>query len=158
MSLPIVIAILVVVIDQITKFFAQKLLPVSGTVAVIKGIFHLTLASNQGAAFSILRGATPFFITVAVICILLMIFLFSRPKLLERTLGVRSGDLIVRLGFGLIAGGTLGNLIDRVRFGYVVDFLDFRVWPVFNVADSAITIGGILICYKMLFGSRKNRV
>lgn len=157
MPVSIVIAILAVVTDQVTKFFAQKLLPVSGTIAVIKGVFHLTLAGNQGAAFSILRGGTPFFIAVAVVCMFLMAFLLSKPKLLEKTLGVKADDLVVRIGFGLLAGGTLGNLIDRVRFGYVVDFLDFRVWPVFNVADSAITIGGILICYKMLFVGRKNR-
>ena len=70
---------------------------------------------------------------------------------------LRAGDGWIRFSLGLILGGACGNLIDRFRWGSVIDFLDFRVWPVFNVADSAITIGGILICYKMLF-SKKLRV
>ena len=155
MYLPIIIAVLIIVTDQVTKFLAQMFLSQSGSVPVIKGVFHLTLASNQGAAFSIFRGGTPFFIAIAVICVSLMIFMLSKPKILEQALGVKAGDFIIKIGFGLVAGGALGNLIDRVRFGCVVDFLDFRVWPVFNIADSAITIGGILICYKMLVSNRQ---
>lgn len=150
------ISILIVLLDQATKFAAQRFLTPSGSVPVIPGVFHLTLAHNQGAAFSMLEGGTPFFIAVSLFCIAAIIAMLGRPALLEKILGFGAADIWPRVCLGFVLGGAAGNLIDRLRFSYVVDFLDFRVWPVFNLADSAITIGGILICLRMFF-KKKSR-
>ncbi len=150
------ISILIVLFDQATKFAAQRLLGDSGSVPVIPGVFHLTLAHNQGAAFSMLEGGTAFFIAISLFCIVAIIAMLSRPALLKQALGFDTADVWAKVSLGLVLGGAAGNLIDRLRFSYVVDFLDFRVWPVFNLADSAITVGGILICLRMFFKKRSH--
>jgi signal peptidase II len=147
-SLPLACA--VVILDQATKYAAEKFLSHVSTFPLVAGVFHLTLARNQGAAFSILRGGTLFLVLVSVFCIAALILMLLVPKCCKHVLGFETGDTIVKVSLGLILGGACGNLIDRLRFSYVIDFLDFRIWPVFNFADSAITIGGILICLRML--------
>lgn len=138
-----VIVILTLSLDQLTKFAAIRNLSQGQTLPVVKGIFHFTLVSNRGAAFGMLKGQTPFFIFSALLAIALI---YQGLK------GTKSqGQALYRISLGLILSGAVGNLIDRLRFGYVIDFLDFRVWPVFNVADSAITIGAILLGYCICF-------
>ena len=100
---------------------------------------HLTLVHNRGAAFGILKGQLYLFIFTTIIAIILI----------YRSLKNTSCNLY-RVSLWLILAGAAGNLIDRVRFGYVVDFLDFRIWPVFNIADSAITIGAILLGWSII--------
>ena len=106
------------------------------------GVFHLTYVQNTGAAFGFLRGKTLFFIVVAVLVLGFIIFLAPRLSREKPLLG---------LVFGLLLGGALGNLIDRIRFGYVIDFLDFRVWPVFNIADMAIVVGVCFLIWEIWF-------
>lgn len=110
---------------------------------IIKNFFYLTYVRNYGAAFGMLQNKTYFLILSAVLMIALIIVFYHKiPR-----------NLFIRLSVGLILGGALGNLMDRIRLGYVVDFLDFKIWPfVFNIADSSIVIGTILLCYILLFG------
>jgi len=136
------IAILILCVDQLTKFIIHKNLLLNQSFPIIKGVFHLTLIHNRGAAFGILRNQIPLFIFTSVLAISLIYFYLKKDK--QKKLS------IITLSLSLILGGALGNLVDRIFLGYVVDFLDFRVWPVFNLADSAITMGAILFGYSIL--------
>jgi len=128
-------------LDQITKYFILTNLGLNDSVAVIRNSFHFTLVHNTGAAFGIFKDQTLFFISISIVSIIsIIIFLKKNTK----------SSTLIDIALALILGGALGNLLDRLRFGYVVDFLDFRVWPVFNVADSAISIGVFLALLSLL--------
>ncbi|GAG01261.1 unnamed protein product [marine sediment metagenome] len=135
------VAAVVFFLDQLSKFFAVRCLNPDESLAIIKDIFYLTLVRNTGAAFGIFKGATFFFIAIAIFAILAIIVYIRKAA---KTFFLNGAAL------GLILGGALGNLADRLRFGHVIDFLDFRIWPVFNVADSAVTIGAILLIISLL--------
>ncbi len=139
----------VLVLDQITKYIIQTRVRLHETIQVIPGFFNITHVRNKGAAFSLLSDASGqfrsiFFVTVTVAAIIVILMLIRKAH--ERLLIV---------AFSLIAGGAVGNLIDRLRYGEVVDFVQWYVrsyyWPSFNVADSAITIGVCLLAVDMLF-------
>jgi signal peptidase II len=140
MTLGIVFSILL--LDQLTKFLVLKNLALHETVPVIANIFHVSLVCNKGAAFGILRDQVPLFIGTAVFSIVLIIRTLKRHH--------RLGLTLYSLSLAFILAGALGNLIDRLRLGCVVDFLDFRIWPVFNIADSAITVGAVLLGLSIL--------
>lgn len=146
-----VLAAAVVAADQCTKWLARTLLH-PGERHAVTGFFNLVLAYNKGAAFSLFAGAqgwqTPLFAAIALLAAAVISVLLLRAPPRRR---------LWCLGLALILGGALGNLIDRLRYGYVVDFLDFHVgawhWPAFNAADSAITLGaGLLILESFLQG------
>ncbi|MFA5145521.1 MAG: signal peptidase II [Candidatus Omnitrophota bacterium] len=137
-----IIVSIVLSLDQLTKFLVTRSLEYNKSIPVIKGVFHLTLIHNQGAAFGILKNQVPLFIFTSVFAIILIFFNLKNNNSARR----RSYSI----SLGLILAGALGNLIDRLFLGYVIDFLDFRVWPVFNVADSAITAGAILLGWSIL--------
>jgi len=139
-------AILVLFLDQLSKHLAAKNLILNQSVPIIKGIFHLTLLHNRGAAFGILKNQVPLFIFISLFAIILIYFNLKKSRNKE--------NIVFNISLALILGGALGNLIDRLFLGYVIDFLDFRIWPVFNVADSAITIGAILLGYSILKSGR----
>jgi signal peptidase II len=130
--------LVIVIIDRVTKAAAVACLSTQNSIPVIPGIFHFTLAHNTGAAFSIMRGQTHLLIGVTVCAIVFIIAHFKKSSALER------------FSLSLILAGAVGNLIDRVFLGYVIDFIDFRIWPVFNVADSAITCGAVLLAWSLL--------
>lgn len=136
-----IVITVILFLDQLSKFIAVKNLSLHQSIPIIKGIFHLTLIHNRGAAFGILKNKLPLFIFTSVLAIILI---YQNLKNLHK-----KSD-IYNLSLSLILAGALGNLIDRICFGYVIDFLDFRIWPVFNIADSAITIGAILLGYSIL--------
>jgi len=146
----------ILILDQWTKYVAEGFLALGQSFPVINGVFHLTLTHNKGAAFSILKGSSFLFIAITILCLAAIIFILSDKNFFKKVFDLDSSNRMVRFSLAFVFGGACGNLIDRIRFSYVVDFLDFRVWPVFNFADSAITVGGILIFYKML-SSNKNR-
>jgi signal peptidase II len=112
----------------------------------VTGWLHLTHVNNTGAAFGIFQGQSFPLTLVGLlgICVLLLyaFFLYRRLPFLNNKLS--------EVALGLILGGTIGNLIDRLRLGYVTDFIDFHFWPAFNVADSAIVVGAIMFIYLML--------
>lgn len=132
----------VIVLDQLSKWpVLARFMP--GEQLEVTGFFNLVLVFNKGAAFSFLSGAsgwqTLFFLAIALGAAVAVSVLLLRA----------AGTRLFRLALALILGGALGNAIDRLRFGQVVDFLDFHLgawhWPAFNVADSAITVGALLL-------------
>lgn len=128
----------VVLIDRLLKVYIQGHFVPGQSLVVIPKMFHITYVLNPGAAFGLMSGQTWILIATAVIVIAGV--LYAQWKMVN-------APLILRLALGMIAGGALGNLYDRVKWGLVVDYLDFRVWPfVFNFADSMIVIGvGLLL-------------
>jgi signal peptidase II len=132
-------------LDQLSKFAANKFFILNQPLGVIKGVFYLTLVHNRGAAFGLLQECTWFFIATAAVAVICIVFKLRK----EKPPGLNNFAL------GLILAGALGNLTDRLVFGYVIDFLDFRVWPVFNLADSAITVGAVLLGWSILRGHGK---
>lgn len=135
--MPLGIGILVFVIDQLVKHLVVSTMHLGQSFPVIKGIFHITYVLNPGAAFGMLEHQRWFFIVVALVAVLLGVFFYRK---------LQQESILMRSGAGLLLGGAVGNLADRIQSGLVVDFLDFRVWPVFNIADIAICAGaGILI-------------
>ncbi|MFC1592468.1 signal peptidase II [Candidatus Omnitrophota bacterium] len=132
--------ITILIIDQLSKYIISHNFLPGQSVPLIKNFFHITYVLNRGAAFGIFKGQLFFFIIAAVGAIVFILVNLRRQKALQ-----------VKIALSLIASGAASNLIDRLRLGGVIDFLDFRVWPVFNIADSAITIGAILLAYSMLF-------
>lgn len=133
------ITLFIVFIDQLTKFLASKNLEFNQSITVFKNIFHLTLTKNTGAGFGILKGWNLLLILISIAVIIIILYYYTK---------IKEKELMLQILAALVLGGTIGNLIDRARFGYVTDFLDFRIWPVFNLADSALTIGIIgLIIY-----------
>ena len=137
------LAAAIVIVDQITKWAVLGFFANRAPREEVTGFLNLVLAYNKGAAFSMLADApgwqTPLLIGFALAAAAIV------TTLILRNLRKR----LFCLGLALILGGALGNLIDRVRFGHVVDFLDFHAlgwhWPAFNVADSAITVGAVLL-------------
>jgi signal peptidase II len=149
------ISFLIFILDQSTKYWVQLFLTSRTTTPVFKNIFRLTLVHNQGAAFGFFQGGVFLFILTSLACIIVIFLSVKNNALFYKFFGLKTQDRWAHLALGFILGGACGNLLDRVRFSYVVDFLDFRIWPVFNVADSAITIGGILLFLRILKANRR---
>ena len=139
---------LVLAADQISKYMVRANMRPYESIPVIKNIFHLTYVNNTGAAFSMLRGKILFFTVFSSAVIIALVYALIKLPLEKR----------IRLLLALIIGGATGNLIDRVRFGYVVDFLDFRVWPVFNIADCAIVVGVAILAFIITFSKDPERL
>ena len=142
-----IIALCILCTDQLTKLLASQNLLLNQSRPLIKGIFHLTLIHNRGAAFGILKNQVTLFIFLSILAVILIYPALRNNKYKEYP--------FYNISLALVLAGALGNLIDRLRLGYVIDFLDFRIWPVFNVADSAITIGAILLAWSMLRSREK---
>lgn len=141
MILSLSLLLLVIGLDQLTKIWIVKSFLLYESLEVIPGFFNLTYLTNKGAAFGFLAGVTStwrhyFFLVLASVALILLSFAWFR---------MRKDHPFYGPALALIAGGAIGNVIDRVRLGAVVDFLDIYVaghhWPAFNVADSAITVG-----------------
>lgn len=147
-----IISPLVFVLDQLTKWWVMKAVRIGGEMAVIPGFFDIVHTRNTGAAFGMMSGAAasfrvPFFYGVAVVALIVIaLFLWK----------MRDGERVLPVAFALIIGGIAGNIVDRLRFGAVTDFLSFHwkdatafsvplYWPSFNVADSAITVAMVLL-------------
>lgn len=141
-SLVFLVAALVVGLDRLTKTFIQTRMVLNESHPVIKGIFSITFVRNPGAAFSLLANQTPLLVIVALAAVGMIIYYARREE---------ARDPLLRFALGLQLGGALGNLYDRLTGGTVVDFLDFHIWPVFNVADMAVVSGVILFMYYLFF-------
>lgn len=143
-------AVLVVVVDQLTKLWVLDLLgSQEGTyVPVVGDLLWLRMVHNRGAAFGLGQNASYLF-ALAAIAVAVGIVLYSRK--------LSFSPWILRVALGLELGGAIGNLVDRLRLGYVVDFIDVRLWPyVFNVSDAAITIGVVLLLFTLLLEPREH--
>ncbi|VAW76304.1 Lipoprotein signal peptidase [hydrothermal vent metagenome] len=148
------LALLIVVLDQITKFLADNLLTYGEPVAILP-FFNLTLLYNPGAAFSFLSDASGwqrwFFVVISTAATVFLILWLRRLK---------SGHLLLAIALSLVLGGAVGNLIDRLWLGHVVDFIQLYYrgyyWPAFNIADSAISVGAALLIWDSLFTRRES--
>lgn len=136
-----VLPLAVVILDQFSKYIVVKNMALGESIPIIEEVFHLTYILNPGAAFGMFAHNRLFFIAIAVIVI--GVIIWARREIL-------ASPWEVKAGCGLFLGGAIGNLIDRARQGLVIDFFDFRIWPVFNIADIAICIGVGLIIWNLL--------
>jgi len=137
-----IVAFLVFLADLIFKRLAVAYLAPAGSLPVINGVMSLTYVQNTGVAFGFLRGHRPLLILIGVLVCLVVAYFDQR---------LGKEDRFFKFCLAMILGGSLGNLSDRIFLGYVVDYIDFRVFPVFNFADMAINSGVFLIFYKMFF-------
>ncbi len=133
---PLLVALAVVLLDQVTKEWVRGAFSLHESIPVIPGFFHLTYIRNTGAAWGMFSGQN---LTLSLLAFaMLLVLVFFRRKIMPP-------GRLHRIALGLLCGGIVGNLFDRLRLDYVVDFLDFFVrdwhWPAFNIADSAICIG-----------------
>ena len=139
---------IIFVLDRVTKYLTLKFLYAKGSVSLLP-FFSLTYVENSGSAFGLFQNANLFLLILSLFVLLLM-FIWRK-------------DIFVlgnwaKCGYYLIFAGALGNIYDRIFLGYVVDFLDFHFWPVFNIADSSISIGAVLIAISILMeGKRRNK-
>ncbi|MGH2405660.1 MAG: signal peptidase II [bacterium] len=129
-------AALVAAADQAVKAMIVAAIPASASVSIVPGVFSLTHVQNTGVAFGLLAGASPVVTALAALTLVFLLF-YNR--------GRQIGTGAAWLGIAAMAGGAAGNLIDRVRLGYVVDYLDVHIWPVFNLADVAIVLGAAIL-------------
>ena len=141
----------VVLADQVTKWVITRYLDLHEQITVIPGFFDIVHVLNPGGAFGFFARQSPeirrfVFLFLSTLVAAFVIWMYRK---------VAKTHLVLSLGLALIFGGAVGNLIDRFRFGMVVDFLDVYLgtahWPAFNVADSAISIGVVLLLYRLVF-------
>lgn len=141
-----IIAAVLIVADYITKLWAERVLTKISSIPLIENVFHLTYVENRGIAFGMFSGRRVVFIAVSLIVMaVLLIIVFKTPKD-TRTVWLKGGA-------SLVIAGAIGNLIERLVKGYVVDFFDFRLinFPVFNVADIAVCVGVVMLLIHFLF-------
>ena len=137
------IILLLVGIDQLSKILALKYLKNVESIPIIQNMFHLTYVENRGAAFGMFQNNQIIFVIVALVASIYGLYYLHKKKV----------NILGKVSILLIISGALGNLIDRVRLGFVVDYFDFRIiWEyVFNVADIFVVLGTILLCIYILF-------
>ena len=135
------IIFLVFVLDRLTKIWIDTRMDLYQTIPVLENVFHITYVRNPGGAFGLLASRPGFFVLANVVIIALLIYIYREMKPAPR---------LVATAVGLMVGGAMGNLYDRIRFGTVIDFLDFRIWPVFNIADIGIVVGAGLLAIFLL--------
>ena len=136
-----IIVTIVILLDQATKFLALRFLQLNTPVPLIKNFLNLTLVHNRGAAFGFFQNQLLLFVFISFFAIGFILY----------NLKNKTNSIILKLSLSLILGGAMGNLIDRLRFGFVIDFLDLRVRPVFNLADSVITIAALFLTWELCF-------
>lgn len=145
----------VIIIDQVSKYVVQHIMTLHNYKEVIPGLFNLTYIQNRGAAFGLFGGAAnslrlALLIGVSLFALIILFFMYLRTS---------EKDLLVHTSLAMIIGGAIGNLLDRVRLQLVIDFLDFYWrgfhWPAFNIADSAITIGTIMLMFVFMFSKKE---
>lgn len=150
-------AIISFVFDRISKILVLKyafnmdspLIYESGqSIPVIKDFFHLTFYGNKGVAFGMLSGKKTFLIIMCIVIIFLILLWVVRKK---------PENMLQKISIGMILGGAFGNIFDRISYGYVIDFLDFKVinYPIFNVADCAVVAGAVMFCIYIIFFEKK---
>jgi signal peptidase II len=131
-----IIALVIVVCDQVSKHAIMASIPLGDSVPVISGWLYLTHIHNTGGAFSLFHAQNSVFIVIALAAVCALIYAYHVYQ---------RDNTLVSAALALALGGAIGNLLDRIQHHYVIDFFDIRVWPIFNIADTAITIGIILL-------------
>lgn len=139
------LALVVLGIDQYAKHLVQtslNLYEVVNPIPALSHLFALTFVKNTGAAFGLFPNGSTLFVGIALVVIIGIALYFRH---------IPSGEWLLKISLAMQLGGALGNLLDRVRLGYVVDFVDFHMWPVFNFSDTFIVVGVMLLAYRLLF-------
>lgn len=136
-----IVGFVVLVLDQMTKYLV-RLFMFDSSVIVFENVFHLTFVKNTGALFGMFQNSNTIFIFITVVVIGFLVYLLKTSQ---------DTKMFYYCNIGLLIGGAVGNLVDRIFFGYVIDFVDVRVWPVFNVADSAISVGIVLMITYLIY-------
>ncbi|MFH2013154.1 MAG: signal peptidase II [Pseudomonadota bacterium] len=153
----ITIVLVIILLDQFSKLYIDRVMPLHSSITILKNFIHITYIRNSGIAFGIFASHAAglkviFFLITSIIAILIIFFLLRSLKNTQTSLMV---------SLSMIMGGAIGNLIDRVRLGEVIDFIDLHWysyhWPAFNVADSAITVGGFYLIVNTIFKKDKNQ-
>lgn len=136
----VILTIIFLIIDIISKLVVSNLMDVYDSIVIIKNFFYITYVRNTGAAWSIFEGEILGLVIVSLIIISFIIYYISKQKNKTR---------LEKISYSLILGGAFGNLLDRIVYGYVVDFLDFNIfgydYPIFNLADSFIFVGVVML-------------
>jgi len=147
------IAAVGIIVDQITKVIVDRSMQLYDSIPIVENFFHLTYVRNRGAAFSFLSNASwrlPFFITVSFIAAIVILVAFRK---------LRDDQKLAHTSLALIFSGAVGNLIDRIRLGEVIDFLDAHWyrhhWPAFNIADSLICVGVFLLAIDLYLEEKR---
>ncbi len=144
------LSVFIIFLDQIIKIIVEHQLFLRQSIEFISGFFSVTYVQNYGAAFSVLTGNRIFLIVIALVALLMIYQCFINGKLLNK---------IEQITYGLLVGGIIGNLLDRMFRGYVVDYLDFQIFhydfPVFNLADISIIVSALLILWMMVKGEKR---
>ncbi len=133
----IIITLAIVAVDRITKFYVEEYLDLGERVPVLGNFFVITRVNNSGAAFGLLQGFNIVFVLAALIVMGLLIYFYR--DIIQ--------DTLLTIASSLVLGGTIGNMLDRLYFGYVVDYLDFAYWPTFNISDMFLTVGVALLAF-----------
>lgn len=140
----IIYSFIIVIIDLISKLVIDKVLKINETISIINNFFSITKVYNTGASFSMLIGYKYLFIIIGIMAIFILFRYLNRFKINKRNI----------VAFSLLIGGIIGNLIDRVIYSYVIDFIDFTIFnydaPIFNIADTCICIGAFLLFYAII--------
>lgn len=137
-------AIFIILFDQASKFYIQHNMDIGESIPIIKGIFHITYIENPHTAFGLFKYQITFFVIAMVISVILAILIYKKI--------IFKKDSFMYIPLTLVLGGAIGNLIDRARIdGRVIDFIDFRIWPIFNFADLAIVCGMLVLLIHVLF-------
>lgn len=145
-----ILLVIIVLLDQASKFIVDRTMPLNHSIPVIENLFNLTYIRNTGAAFGILAGSDapfrlPFLIVFSLLAIGFIVMMLRRLQEKEK---------VLIIAFTFILGGAIGNLIDRILYGEVIDFLDFYWsryhWPAFNLADSFISVGVMTTFYRLI--------
>jgi len=148
MLLTVILALGVLMLDRVSKWLTVQYIKPIGSYPVIKDVFHFTYVENRGAAWGIMQNGRWIFVGVTVVvCIAIVVFLIREKNMTP----------LLRVSLSILLGGAIGNLIDRVLYGYVVDMIHVKFidYPVFNIADSATVIGTILLAWYILFQTGK---
>lgn len=145
------ITLIIIIFDVISKIFISNILILNKSITIIPNFFYLTYTHNYGGAWSIFDNSTLFITIVSFLIIIGIIYYLFKNKVTKK---------IEIVGYSLLLGGAIGNLIDRIVYGYVIDFLDFYIFkydfPIFNIADIGIVVGIILLLVSMILEVYKN--
>lgn len=144
-------SLLGLIIDQIIKIVINSQMILNTSITIISNFFHITYVHNYGAAWSIFNGQRIFLVLIAVVTLISLYIFFLKDKDINK---------YEQISYGLIIGGILGNLLDRIIYGYVIDYLDFNIFgynfPIFNIADILITVGAFLMIIEIIRGNKVN--
>jgi signal peptidase II len=136
-----IVTLVILVVDQGIKYLVLTNIATWESIPLIPGVLHLTHVQNPGAAFGLLADWTGLFIVVTLVVVAAAVYYYR---------WIVTFGWAFQLALALEVGGAVGNMIDRIRFGHVVDFIDLQIWPVFNIADMAIVSGVLIVGYILL--------